>query len=528
MTGKYPTHTGMQHLVILEPEPWGLPLEERLLPEYLAELGYRTHAVGKWHLGYHRREYTPTRRGFLSHFGYWNGFQDYFDHTVKATFGGMGGYDMRRNLSVAWDAAGRYSTDLFTEEAVRLILEHPEDPAAPLFLYLAHLAPHTGNRDAPFQALDEDVAHFGHIGDPERRVYAAMVRRLDQGVGDVVAALRARGMLQDSVILFMSDNGAPTFGIHSNRGSNYPLRGMKETPWEGGVRGVAVLWSPRLAAPGRVSDALLHVSDWLPTLLSAAGANASALPDTLDGLDQWDVLAGAAPAPSRRLEVLHNIDDIDGYAALRRGDWKYVTGNTQDGEADHWFGEKGRGVQNPPYPLEAVLHSKVGAALAGLGAAMQMEGAAPEGYSPLTRAAALRLRAEAEVLCPEEPEVTGAGVACSPTEAPCLFNVRDDPCERVNLAASRPEVLQSLEEALRRHRRTMRAPGNVPKDPMADPALWNGTWTSWCSEQDDQGLGEGQQRVQLTLAAAAVSLATVAAVLGLGLVQGQGLVQRQT
>lgn len=76
---------GMQHIVILEPEPWGLPLQERLLPEYLGDLGYRTHAIGKWHLGYHRKEYTPTYRGFDSHFGYWNGFQDYFDHTVKAT-----------------------------------------------------------------------------------------------------------------------------------------------------------------------------------------------------------------------------------------------------------------------------------------------------------------------------------------------------------------------------------------------------------------------------------------------------------
>lgn len=87
----------------------------------------------------------------------------------------MSGYDMRRNMSVAWDAAGRYSTDLFTEEAVRLVREHPKD--SPLFLYLAHLAPHTGNRDNPFQALDEDIAHFGHIADPERRVYAGKPAR---------------------------------------------------------------------------------------------------------------------------------------------------------------------------------------------------------------------------------------------------------------------------------------------------------------------------------------------------------------
>lgn len=75
----------MQHSVILEMEPRGLPLKEKLLPEYLREAGYSTHAVGKWHLGFFRREYTPTYRGFDSHYGYWNGFQDYFNQSVIAT-----------------------------------------------------------------------------------------------------------------------------------------------------------------------------------------------------------------------------------------------------------------------------------------------------------------------------------------------------------------------------------------------------------------------------------------------------------
>lgn len=79
--------SGMQHLVILEAEPWGLPLHEKLLPEHLRGLGYRTHAIGKWHLGFHRQEYTPTFRGFDSHYGYYQGFQDYYDHYVKATVG---------------------------------------------------------------------------------------------------------------------------------------------------------------------------------------------------------------------------------------------------------------------------------------------------------------------------------------------------------------------------------------------------------------------------------------------------------
>lgn len=75
----------MQHLVILEAEPWGLSLYERLMPQYLKQKGYSTHAIGKWHLGFFRKEYTPTYRGFDSHFGYYQGFQDYYDHSVKAT-----------------------------------------------------------------------------------------------------------------------------------------------------------------------------------------------------------------------------------------------------------------------------------------------------------------------------------------------------------------------------------------------------------------------------------------------------------
>lgn len=75
----------MQHLVILEPEPWGLPLNETLLPQHLKRNGYDTHAVGKWHLGFFRKEYTPTYRGFDTHFGYWQGLQDYYEHTVHAT-----------------------------------------------------------------------------------------------------------------------------------------------------------------------------------------------------------------------------------------------------------------------------------------------------------------------------------------------------------------------------------------------------------------------------------------------------------
>lgn len=95
-----------------------------------------------------------------------------------------------------------------------------------MFLYVSHLAPHTGNPENPFQAPEEEILKHQHIADPERRVYAAMVTKLDESVGKIVEALKAADMLDNSIILFMADNGAPTHGIHSNRGSNWPLRGV--------------------------------------------------------------------------------------------------------------------------------------------------------------------------------------------------------------------------------------------------------------------------------------------------------------
>lgn len=227
LTGRLPIHTGMQHLVILEAEPRGLDLREKLLPEYLKEYGqYSTHLVGKWHQGFHRAEYTPTYRGFDSHFGYWQGLQDYYTHDVDSSYASEGfrGFDMRRNMSVARDTRGHYSTDLFTDEAVRLIDSH--DSRKPMFLCLAHLAPHSANDQDPLQAPDEEIAKFTHILDPQRRIYAAMMSRLDQSVGQVMQALRRTRMLDNSIVVFMADNGAATQGMHSNRGSNYPLRGV--------------------------------------------------------------------------------------------------------------------------------------------------------------------------------------------------------------------------------------------------------------------------------------------------------------
>lgn len=492
MTGKYPTHTGMQHLVILAPEPWGLPLHEKILPQHLKKAGYATHAIGKWHLGFFQKEYTPTFRGFDSHFGYWNGYQDYYDHSMRATVDPYKGYDMRRNMSVDYSAAGKYSTDLFTDEAVNIINRHDTEQG-PLFLYLSHLAPHTGNYDNPFQAPDEEIARFGHIEDPERRVYAAMVSRLDRSVGEVMQALRSKRMLENSIVVFMSDNGAPTYGIHSNRGSNWPFRGQKHSPWEGGVRGVAAMWSPLIKQPQRVSNQMMHMIDWLPTLYSAAGMDVGDL-GNIDGIDMWASLS--ENKTSLRTEVLHNIDDKYNYAALTRGDWKYITGTTT-GLWDNWYGESGH--DNPAIPFyrpENVLRSKAGIVIAGLLTKLQLKEKLENKQKDmennnlsygktvfshlklLTDSTIFTLRKQSEVRC-KINHPTDIKMECRPKESPCLFNIRDDPCETTNLANSRPLVLLSLEESLQKYRDSAVPPNNVPADPRANPAHHNGTWTSW-------------------------------------------------
>lgn len=100
-----------------------------------------------------------------------------------------------------------------------------------------------------------------------------MVVKMDESVGRVVSALEEANMLHNSIIVFLSDNGAPTIGRYPNWGSNFPLRGIKETLWEGGVRGAGFIWSPLLNQVPRVSNQLMHITDWLPTLYSAAGGS---------------------------------------------------------------------------------------------------------------------------------------------------------------------------------------------------------------------------------------------------------------
>jgi arylsulfatase B len=134
---------------------------------------------------------------------------------------------MRRNLTMDEASKGTYATTLLSMESERIIEQH--DTNDPLFLVINHLAPHSGNEDDPMQAPESEIAKFSYIKDPNRRILAAMISLLDQSVGELVKSLEAKSMLDNTIILFSSDNGAPTLGQHGNFGSNFPFKGVSVT-----------------------------------------------------------------------------------------------------------------------------------------------------------------------------------------------------------------------------------------------------------------------------------------------------------
>ena len=334
LTGRYDIHTGLQHGIIWPSQANALPSNETTIAAKLKENGYRTHFVGKWHVGFYRKEFVPTRRGFDSFYGFLTGGQDYYTHRNRLGFPKEGykflnGYDFWRNEELVEDIVGDYTTTLFAKEAQRIISEH--DPKNALFLFLSFQAPH-----APLQVPKRFLKMYKNIKDHNRRVYAAMVSCMDEAVGHVTRALKERGLWEDTVLIFSSDNG----GQITVGGNNWPLRGWKASLWEGGIKSVGFVNSKLIENSGRIHRGLTHVSDWFPTLAHLAGASVDAIP--LDGVNQWASIS--ENKPSLRKEILHNIDPIDtfwgtpdGYshcrnAALRRGDWKLLIGCPGNGD----------------------------------------------------------------------------------------------------------------------------------------------------------------------------------------------------
>lgn len=311
MTGRYPMRYGLQVGVIRPWADYGLPLEERMLPQALREVGYTTVICGKWHLGSHDKAYLPHARGFDHSYGHLFGALDYFTHVRD-------GKDDWYRDDVPLKEEG-YSTHLIAKEAVRLVRAQPKDK--PLFLYVPFNAVH-----APHQVPEKYKTAYENLPEP-RRTYAGMLAAMDEAIGQILGALDETGRRRNSLIFFSSDNGGPSPGKVT---SNGPLRAGKATLYEGGVQVVACASWPGHIKPGSKVTALMHMTDMYPTLLTVAGASLEQeLP--LDGMNVLSCLTDGKPSP--RKEILHNTTPTGG--ALRVGDWKVVVnGATAGGEEE--------------------------------------------------------------------------------------------------------------------------------------------------------------------------------------------------
>ena len=501
MTGRHVIHTGIYDPDCSFGTTLAVPTAFSMLPQHLKALGYATHAIGKWHLGDFAPQLTPTGRGFDTFYGYYDGAEEYFSHTIKnyvdlhndsARPGGWG-------LAHATGQDGAYSTHIYTEQAERVIASHAAASAAasaasdappPLFMYLAYQAIHSPDevpqsyRD-PFNATIPDTPAdpskvLNNVGN-HRRTVAGMVAALDEGVGNVTAALKAAGMFDDTLIFFTADNGGPAAGFNSNMASNWPLRGMKRTLWEGGMRVSAFAHGAGLRKTGYVNEAMVHACDVPESMLALAANGLEADPSDAggwigwrehpalkaaaaaeppfqlgDGIDNWAALATGAP--SARTEMIHEAhpsghgqDDGNGQA-IRVGDYKLIT-------------EKGPMWHGPPNDE------------------WYESGSNPAQYSHT-------------VSCGGPPPNASAPGYCDPAKLPCLFNVRLDPCEFRDLSKDRPDVVANLTARLAVYQATavhksfhqLKGVNCSSSDPKDHPE-WDGFWQPNC-----QGVESGRRR----------------------------------
>ena len=440
MSGRYQIHTGLQHYVITPQQPNGLPLNNILLPQQLKNCGYHTHMVGKWHLGFFKKDYLPWKRGFDTYFGYLTGGEDYYTKyrcdEVKYC-----GYDMDSEKGPTNETYGEYSAHLFARKARDIIKNH--NKSNPLFLYLALQSVHS-----PLEVPEEYTKPYSHIKDKNRRIYAGMVAAMDEAIKNITQQLQSSGLWNNTLLVFSADNGGQTL----SGGNNWPLRGRKLTLWEGGVRAVGFVHGKMLNAPNPnifTNNELIHISDWYPTLLSAAQCQVMPGTQSLDGFDQWKTISTYAKSP--RTEILHNIDpyfiplyrklkftnknnviqngfDTSIHAGIRVGDWKLLTGEVGD---DRWI--------KPP---ESQTVSQIDPSEFN-----------QEGFYP--------------------------GYQRYDSKSVQLFNIKYDPYERVEVSELYPDIVNELLGKLAKYNATAVPVNFPPDDHRADPKLHGGFWQPW-------------------------------------------------
>lgn len=306
MTGRYQQRYGIEAPLpnVTRANGHGLAAEGHSLPALLQQAGYSTGLLGKWHLGY-APEQSPEAHGFDYFFGFKSGYVDYYQHTD-----GGGDHDLFE-YGQPVETEG-YMTDLITGRAVRFIQQHADEP---FFLSIQYNAAHW-----PYQRPNEpsvairNAAHLQPV-EPDtgtREDYVAMLEHADAGIGQVLQALEAAGLSDDTLVIYTNDNGGEWLS------RNAPFFNRKFSVWEGGIRVPAIMRWPGVIPAGQVSGQVGITMDFTATMLAVAGATLPA-DYTPEGIDLLPIVARRAPEVERTLFWSAN-----NTAAVRSGDYKLV------------------------------------------------------------------------------------------------------------------------------------------------------------------------------------------------------------
>lgn len=322
LSGRFPTRFGISDAQ----NERAFPFETVTLASALKERGYETALIGKWHLG-SAPEWGPQKYGF--------------DYSYGTLAGGCGPYSHRYKpgeYAESWHRNGNlikeegHVTDLIAREAVNWLGGRGEKP---FFLYVAFTAPHVPIKETP-----EFLVQNSGVAVPAKREFYSSVSHMDWGVGQVMAALQKSGQRENTIVLWLSDNGATPnqensawlttddprekFTPGPAGGSNDPLRGQKTQVYEGGIRVPAfVNWPGRLKS-GQF-DGVMHVADWMPTFCALAKYQSKS-ELKWDGRDMWPALTGKVGPPARQLYWVSSSKSSD--SAVRDGDWKMIVSKT--------------------------------------------------------------------------------------------------------------------------------------------------------------------------------------------------------
>ena len=361
----------------------GIDLRMKLLPEKLKKVGYKTTMVGKWHCGARSNANLPINRGFDYHLGFLSGGED---HNTQRSYETKQYVDLWNNHGPAYGRNGTYSCFLYAQQAVDIIMNH--DPSTPLFLYLPFHDVHGPFEDRP--QYEDPTVDYG-----PRRVIQAMVSCIAEATMNVTRALKARGMWNETFMMWSSDNGGPQF----TNANNYPFRGGKGTDFEGGVRVAAFASGGKLSPElkGTTINSSWHIADLHMSLCMMSGQTLEECGDVVEGLPPTDGIDLRSYFTTPNVTRPVGADIVLSKDSYIDGDWKYVTGqisNQCNGQGcGYWTG--------PVWPID-------------------------NDHTPVTP----------DPGCP----VDG-----------CLFNIAMDPYERNELSVKYPQRLQAMKKKMEQY-----------------------------------------------------------------------------